>query len=96
MRTQSSYTPLGIRAIRDGSSRTIQVVETIDSGIHWMEPRDLSFAEAELGLRSGHFGGANAVFADSHVQFLPDDIPPSVLRAMLTREGREAVDVTVW
>jgi prepilin-type processing-associated H-X9-DG protein len=88
--------PLGIRAIRDGTSRTIQVVETIDSGIHWMEPRDLSFAEAEQGLRSRHPGGSNAVFADSHVQFLPNDIPPAVLRAMLTREGQESVDVSAW
>lgn len=33
---------LSLDDIADGQNRTIHVVETTDSGIHWMEPRDLS------------------------------------------------------
>jgi prepilin-type processing-associated H-X9-DG protein len=93
--------PVKIRAIIDGPSRTIQVIETVDSGIHWMEPRDVSLDQATAGINghngppsisSHHPGGANALFCDSHVQFLPDDVPPETLRALLTKDGKEAVD----
>jgi prepilin-type processing-associated H-X9-DG protein len=89
-------TPVGFRGVRDGPGNTILLVETVGAGVHWLEPRDLSASEVEQGLHSGHAGGNNALFADSHVQFLPNDIPPAVLRAMLTREGGETVDVSAW
>jgi prepilin-type processing-associated H-X9-DG protein len=34
----------------DGTDSTIIVVEVADSGIHWMEPRDLSFDDARTGV----------------------------------------------
>ncbi len=40
---------------------------------------------------SFHTGGANAVFADGHVQFLPASMSVRVLAALATRAGGETV-----
>ncbi len=37
----------------DGPAKTIMVVEVADSGIHWMEPRDLTLDQAMRGINSG-------------------------------------------
>ena len=42
--------PRGLGEFRDGTDSTIIVVEVAGSGIHWMEPRDLSFDEARRGI----------------------------------------------
>ena len=57
----------------DGLSKTLQLVEVSDSGVHWMEPRDLRFdamtfrvnAGQGVGIRSRHGDLANAAFADT-------------------------------
>jgi prepilin-type processing-associated H-X9-DG protein len=82
----------------DGRSTTIQVVEVADSGIHWMEPRDLPVLQMNpwinshggRGATKGHPGGAHVAFADGTVRFLIEgQTPPEVLRAILTRAGGE-------
>ncbi len=82
----------------DGTSRTIAVVESEGAGINWLEPRDLTQQEAiqginqengHPGIRSAHVYGANVLFADGSVQFLNADIPPDIIRAMLTANGGE-------
>jgi prepilin-type N-terminal cleavage/methylation domain-containing protein/prepilin-type processing-associated H-X9-DG protein len=93
-----------IRQIIDGTSRTISIVEVVSSGIHWMEPRDISFTEAvqginrvpapgmpvsQLQLSSGHPGGVMVLFCDAHTSFLADGTAPAVLRGLLTAAGRE-------
>jgi hypothetical protein len=89
-----------IRDIRDGTSKTIAIVEVANSGIHWMEPRDLTFDEALRGINppgpgpkisSHHVGGAMVGWLDAHVSLLPDDLPVATLRALLTRSGKEPV-----
>jgi prepilin-type processing-associated H-X9-DG protein len=91
-----------IRGIRDGTSKTISVVEVANSGIHWMEPRDLTFEEAlrginvpgnKPGISSKHPGGANVLFCDGSVHFLSDKIPADTLRALLTANGSEDVKI---
>jgi prepilin-type processing-associated H-X9-DG protein len=70
---------------------TIMVVEVVHSGIGWMEPRDLSFDEAfagvnrarKTGISSQHGAGANALFADAHVHYLPQSISPRLLNELL-------------
>ena len=69
------------------------VVEVANSPIHWMEPRDLSLDEALAGINpqsspaisSQHEPrGANVVFADTSVVFLPSNTPRDLLKALLT------------
>ena len=43
----------------------------------------------EFGSRHG--GGANFVFADGHVNFLPSSIDPKVYEALATRAGGEPI-----
>jgi prepilin-type processing-associated H-X9-DG protein len=80
------------------------LVEVHNSGIHWMEPRDLDASQMAMainanparkgvipGISSGHPGVAQAAMADGSVRALPDDTPPATVRAMLTIAGGETV-----
>ena len=90
----------GVMEFRDGLSNTMALTEIADSGIHWLEPRDLTFGEAtdgvnpplvKLSVSSPHPGGANVLFFDGSVLFLESDLPPETLRAYLTANGGESV-----
>ena len=94
------YHGRSIRDVRDGTSKTISIVEVANSGIHWMEPRDLTLDEALAGINppnrspaisSSHSGGAMVGWADAHVSFLPNDLAIDKLRALLTASGGESV-----
>jgi prepilin-type N-terminal cleavage/methylation domain-containing protein len=84
--------------VRDGLSQTLIVGEDAAwSDGQWINGRNL-FDQAfainaappfENDLRSGHPGGAQAVLADSSVQFLTDDLDLRVLAALCTRAGGE-------
>ena len=71
---------------------TIMVVETNDSQVDWMEPRDMSFEDAargvnasgKAGISSHHPDGANCVTTDGHVHLLAGEISESLLRWLLT------------
>lgn len=71
-------------------SKTILVVEVVNSGINWAEPRDLYVGQmaagvnpkAGQGISSAHPGGAWALFADGHIEFIPDDVDPKELAEM--------------
>ena len=75
----------------DGVSNSILVVEIVDSGIHWLEPRDLTLEDLPLainpksgkGISSRHVGGACVCFADGSVHFLPNDLAADTLRKMI-------------
>ncbi len=91
--------------ITDGTDNTLLVVEVHNSGIHWMEPRDLDVSQmpltinaksgaagTNLGISSGHPRVAQAARADGSVfAILEDDTPPATIRAMLTIAGGEKV-----
>jgi prepilin-type processing-associated H-X9-DG protein len=79
--------------ITDGTSNTILIVEVTGSGIHWMEPRDLSLEDIARGINDGsgkcissnHPGGANIALCDGSVRFLSQTIDPVVLRSLILR-----------
>jgi prepilin-type processing-associated H-X9-DG protein len=83
--------------ITDGTSNTLLVVEVADSGIHWMEPRDLHVLQmaptvnpqAGQGISSRHPGGAQASLADGSVRYLSEELSEEKLRALLTIAGGE-------
>lgn len=85
--------------ITDGPSNTIVIVEIANSGIHWMEPRDLSFAEMSFkvnadpsrGISSVHELGAQVLFADGSSRFLGTKTIEDTIRSLLTIDGAEVV-----
>jgi prepilin-type processing-associated H-X9-DG protein len=80
--------------LQNGSSHTIAVVETADSGKHWAEPFALTVDEVLENMRTGkgvrisscHPGGVNVVFADSSVHTFPTKMPLSIWRQLLSGE----------
>jgi prepilin-type processing-associated H-X9-DG protein len=88
--------------IRDNTRNTIALVEVDGAGIPWTEPRDLPFEEAIKGLNhpgggapsSRHGDRVNCLMYDGSVQFLySDQVPPDVLRGLLTISGGEETDL---
>jgi hypothetical protein len=87
---------------RDGACTTILLVEAVNSDVDWMEPRDLPFADAILGVNTGrtpgisshHKGGANCCLVSTSHCWLKDTISPPILRGLLTFDGGE--DVTAY
>jgi hypothetical protein len=86
--------------IADDPAETIAVVETPQSGVHWLKPQDLEAVRmayeingreaTEPGSHHTH-GGAHVLMADGTVLFLPDDFSPDVLTSMTTINGGEAL-----
>ncbi|MFN0055995.1 MAG: DUF1559 domain-containing protein [Planctomycetales bacterium] len=86
----------------DGMASTLLIVETSDSGIHWMEPRDLHFdrlpgkinPQPGPGISSRHVGGAYALRGDGAAWFFSESLSAKSIRALLTIGGGEpAVDL---
>jgi hypothetical protein len=90
--------------VPDDKSRTLMVVEVSDSGVLWMEPRDLhlsamSFeigAKKVVGIRSRHNAGdravANVSTVDGSVLAVGDTTPPAEVRSMLIRNNGRPMD----
>jgi hypothetical protein len=77
------------------NDRRVLLVEVENSGINWMEPKDLTVDQAIAGLTcrsgprisSGHDARlANAVLADGELVELPTDLSPELLRIALTED----------
>lgn len=95
--------------IGDGTSNTLIVVESHDSGIHWMEPRDFHTLQMPMTINSPHGQGictchgsqdksgrsalVQFLRADGSVGQLERDTPPATLRALLTIDGGEQVEL---
>jgi hypothetical protein len=90
---------VNVDEIADGPESTLMVVEVANSGINWMEPRDLYVLQMAStinpkggqGVSSRHLGGAHAVTADNSVHFLFDTMAAATLRALLSRSGGETM-----
>ena len=99
---QTCFPHVGTRSlndIADGPDKTILLVEVRGSGIHWLEPRDISPAQYEALVRKAspnhflrnHPGYGFVSYADGNVSTIPDTISPTDLWALMTIAGGEAV-----
>jgi hypothetical protein len=80
-------------AAADGTANTLLIVEAFEA-VPWTKPADLPYEPARpLPQLGGIFpGGFQAVMADGRrARFLPKDIPPATLRALITPNGGENV-----
>jgi len=86
----------------DDASRTLMVVEVANSGIHWMEPRELHVTQmattinppAGQGISSNHPGGVYVSFSDGRIRFLDGEaVSQKQLQSMLTVGDGEEVDI---
>lgn len=86
-----------IADVQDGLSNTLLIVEVADSGIHWMEPRDLHVSQMAptinpkggQGISSRHTGGAHALLGDGAVRYLSETMSAESVRGLLTITGGE-------
>jgi len=89
--------PASLSRLRQGTANTILIVESHNSGIHWMEPKDLSVDDVAKGInqpdsiiRSTHRGffsstnpvGAMTLFADGRALFLNSNTDPKILKSL--------------
>jgi len=81
--------------IRDGSSNTIMLVEADESEMApWTKPTDYEYdpTNPAKGLGRMRDGQFIAIFADCHIQMISRFTEPTVIRAMFTRSGGEAIN----
>ena len=92
--------PLGPQDIRDVPANTLLVVESDNTMIEWTKPVDIDFAKlnSRIGATGAntiggtHPGGATVVFADGQPAWLPSDLAPVLLDALISPNGGEPVD----
>src|SRR5262249_30711649 len=78
--------------IPDGTSNTLMIVEAA-TPVPWTKPDDIPFDPNGITPRLGtHYnGGRKPALADGSVRFLPGNLPPATLKALITRDGGEVV-----
>jgi hypothetical protein len=75
---------------------TILLIEIANSGLHWMEPGDLSIDHVPPTITSGVRGrGVHVVFADGALWFLKNDVPLENLKKFFTIDGAKKNDRNV-
>jgi hypothetical protein len=88
-----------ISDITDRTAETLHVVEIANSGIHWMEPRDLHVTQmarvinpaAGMGISSPHVGGAHVLAVDGSVRFVSETTPEETIRRLIERDDGETI-----
>jgi hypothetical protein len=85
-------TTVSLSQVTDNEDQTLLFVEIRDSGISWMEPRDLDIntmprginARGRLGISSFHPAGANAGLVSGRTDVLDRSMSQKALRSRLT------------
>ena len=88
-----------IEDLKDTSSTCLLIAEVADSDVNWMEPRDLTVAQAVAGINvdrrrgisSYHSGGAYCGTVAGDAVFLRDGTSPAILKALVTVGGGAAL-----
>jgi prepilin-type processing-associated H-X9-DG protein len=83
--------PARLTDFKHGTATSIMVVEVANSGIHWLEPKDLELRKlspsvnglTSPGISSAHQGGVNTLFADGSVRFLSNQVDPEIVKILL-------------
>ncbi|MEP0430698.1 DUF1559 domain-containing protein [Rhodopirellula bahusiensis] len=86
----------GFREFLDGLSNSVFILETnADQAVLWTKPEDLNIDldNPLKGLGSAWQGGFHVGMGDGAVKFITEEIDPDLFRKMLTRAGREVVDI---
>jgi len=92
---------VGTKDIADQLANTIMVVEvTSDQRFHWMEPRDLTWDDIGRGIHpettpgiSSKHDDPSVLCVDGNVHFLPFGQHPETLRALLSIDGGEDIEL---
>ena len=84
--------------VTDGTSNTILIVENVGANVHWMEPRDLNFADMDFTLKSkngisSRYVDPAVAMMDGIIRRLSPNMSPQTLRALLTANGGEKLSV---
>ncbi|MAT15652.1 MAG: hypothetical protein CMJ46_10330 [Planctomyces sp.] len=99
--------PLPGEEFTDGTSTTILLGEAAGLQIPWTEPRDINVDMQPVGINlpgsephhspgwfsSYHEGGAFFTMADGSVQWFGEKIDPKILKALVTPQGGETVEL---
>jgi len=86
------------REFIDGTSNTVTIVQVDDDhAVPWTKPADFNLsahgANPVGGIGSLHPGVFVADFADGHSQSIPLDTDPETLRALMSIDGKEVVEL---
>jgi prepilin-type processing-associated H-X9-DG protein len=97
---------ISFKDIKDDHSTTMMVMETAWASGAWtaggpstvrgLDPEGRPYLDVPGQFGGNHPGGANAVFVDGSVHFLPSSIDPRVLEAMATVAGGEDLSQLNW
>ena len=80
---------------------TLMLVESVNTSIHWMEPRDLNWDQMSFSVnersrpsissehRVGSHPGPHVVAADDGVAFLDASMPSAFIKALLVIDDGE-------
>jgi RNA polymerase sigma factor (sigma-70 family) len=94
--TFDGTTWLTVEDISDGTSNTVWMAEAAQA-VPWTRPADLTFEENDkkpLPKLGGLFrDGFHVAVADTSIRFVKKDFDKDLLRALITRNGSEAVSV---
>ena len=95
--------------VTDGPGDTLIVVEVVDAGIHWMEPKELDWETMGFRSTTNHpsvssnhpfkgagYSGPHVLTVDDMVTSLPRNLRPETLRALFTIAGGERIDPGEW
>lgn len=96
--------PLSSKDVIDPADQTLLVVEVPTQGRSWLEPGDLDVKKMKLQIGAkgkdviggNHEFGATAVMVDGTTVVLPDRLPASTLRALISPDGGEILSDSEW